>query len=56
MTDTIWKCEQWRAGKVYNKVMFNTQEEAVSFTTHMRHVEPDLLWNIEPIEASQVWN
>ncbi len=56
MTDTIWKCEQLRAGKVYNKVMFNTQEEAESFTSHMLSFEPDLLWNIEPVEARQVWN
>ncbi|HVJ09344.1 MAG TPA: hypothetical protein VM554_13265 [Acidisarcina sp.] len=56
MTDTVWKCEQWRAGKVYNKVLFNTQEEAESFAAKMRHVEPDLLWNVEPVQVRQIWN
>ena len=41
MTDTLWKCEQWRAGKVYNKVLFNTQAEAESFAAKMRGLEPD---------------
>lgn len=56
MTDTIWICEQWRAGKVYNKIMFNTQEEAETFADQMRGVEPDLLCSVEAIRASQVWN
>ncbi len=56
MTDTVWKCEQWRAGQVYNKVVFNTQEEAELFARKMRHVEPDLLWNVEAVQASQIWN
>jgi len=56
MTDTLWKCEQWRAGKVYNKVLFNTQAEAESFAAKMRGLEPDLPWMVEPIQASQVWN
>ena len=56
MSNTIWKCEQVRAGKVCNKLMFNTQEEAESFATRMRRIEPDLFWNIEPVEVSQIWN
>ena len=56
MTDTLWKCEQWRAGQVYNKVLFNTQAEAESFAAKMRGLEPDLPWMVEPIQASQVWN
>jgi len=31
MTDTMWKCEQLRAGMVYNRVMFNTRAEAEQF-------------------------
>ena len=56
MTDTLWKCEQWRAGKVHNKVLFNTQAEAESFAAKMRGLEPDLPWMVEPVQASQVWN
>jgi hypothetical protein len=56
MTDTMWRCEQLRAGQVYNSVVFNTQEEAESFAAHMRRVEPDLPWRIEAVPAHSVWN
>ncbi|WP_446742086.1 hypothetical protein [Silvibacterium acidisoli] len=56
MTDTLWKCEQLRAGQVYNKVMFNTRKEAEEFVSKMREVEPDLPWQMEAIEARMVWN
>jgi hypothetical protein len=56
MTDTYWKCEQLRAGEVYNKVMFNTRAEAESFIAQMRNMEPDLFWRMEPVEAKLVWN
>ena len=56
MTNTMWKCEQLRAGQVYNKVMFNTREEAESFAAQMTKMEPDLFWHIEPVEARLVWN
>jgi len=51
MTETMWKYEQLRAGKIYNQVMFNTREEAESFAAQMTRVEPDLFWRIEPVEA-----
>ena len=56
MTDTMWKYEQLRAGKIYNQVMFNTREEAESFAAQMTRVEPDLFWRIEPVEARLWWN
>jgi len=56
MTDTLWKWEQLRAGVVYNRVMFNTQEEAEKFAAQMGRVEPDLTWRIEPVPAKMVWN
>jgi hypothetical protein len=56
MTETMWKYEQLRAGKVYNQVMFNTREEAESFAAQMTKVEPDLLSRIEPVEARLWWN
>jgi hypothetical protein len=52
----MWKCEQLRAGKVYNRFMFNTRQEAEEFASRMTKVEPDLFSRIEPIEASAVWN
>ncbi|MBT9330999.1 hypothetical protein [Paracidobacterium acidisoli] len=56
MTDTLWKCEQLRAGAVTNKVMFNTREEAERFVAQMQKMEPDLFWRMEPVEARMVWN
>jgi hypothetical protein len=56
MTETMWKYEQLRAGKIYNQVMFNTREEAESFAAQMTRVEPDLFCRIEPVEARLWWN
>jgi hypothetical protein len=56
MTDTIWQCEQIRAGQVYNRVTFNTQEEAEDFASKMSRVEPDIFWRIEAVPASMIWN
>lgn len=54
--DTIWRYEQLRAGQVYNRIMFNTRQEAEEFATQMAKAEPDLFSRIEPIEARAVWN
>ena len=56
MTNTIWKCEQLRAGQVYSRMMFDTQKEAEDFMAKMRQAEPDIFWHLEPIEARTVWN
>lgn len=56
MKDTLWKCEQFRAGRVYNSMTFDTREEAERFVAQMRKVEPDLFWKMEPVEARMIWN
>ena len=56
MTDTLWKCEQMRAGQVYEKVLFETREEAEQFLRAMQKNAPDLLWRMEQVEAKMVWN
>jgi hypothetical protein len=56
MTETVWKCDQIRAGQLYNRMMFDTQAEARSFAQRMQQMEPDQTFAIEAIEASQVWN
>ena len=56
MTETLWKCDQLRAGQLYNRQMFDTQDEARNFAQKMQQMEPDQTFNIEAIEASQVWN
>ena len=56
VTETIWKCDQVRAGRLYNRMMFDTREEAVQFVQRMQQMEPDQMFSIEAIEARQVWN
>jgi len=56
VVQTIWKCEQVRAGQVYERLTFDTREQAVKFAREMQRVEPDVFFNIEPMEASLAWN
>jgi hypothetical protein len=56
MTETMWRCDQVRAGQLYNRMMFDTREEAEKFMNRMRQMEPDQTISIEAIEARQVWN
>ena len=56
MNEIMWKCDQLRAGQLYNRMMFDTQAEAEQFVQKMRQVEPDQMFSIEAIQASQVWN
>jgi hypothetical protein len=56
MTETMWRCDQVRAGQLYNRMMFDTREEAERFARKMQQMEPDQVFSIEAIEARQVWN
>lgn len=56
ITDTLWKCEQLRAGLVYNTLMFNTREEAEKFKAQLNRMEPDTFCRIEAVPVNMVWN
>ena len=56
MTNTMWRCVQWRAGQILNKVLFNSKSEAEKFCAQMHRTEPDIFWRMEPVEARLVWN
>jgi hypothetical protein len=56
MTETMWRCDQVRAGQLYNRMMFDTKAEAEEFMQRMQQMEPDQMFSIEAIEAKQVWN
>jgi len=56
MAEMIWQCDQVRAGQLYNRMMFNTKEEAQEFVQKMQQMEPDQMFSIEEIEARQIWN
>ncbi len=56
MTETMWRCDQVRAGQLYNRMLFDTREEAMQFVQRMQRMEPDQTFSVEAIEARQVWN
>ena len=56
MTETMWRCDQLRAGQLYNRMMFDTEMEAQHFAQKMQQMEPDQTFAIEAVQASQVWN
>ena len=56
MTETMWRCNQLRAGQLYSRMMFDTKAEAEQFARRMREAEPDQMVSIEAVEARQVWN
>lgn len=55
-SDVLWRCDALRAGRLYNRSLFATREEAEQFAQKMRAVEPDQMFNVEAIKASTVWN
>ena len=54
--ETVWMCDQMRAGQLYTRKIFDTLEEAQHFQQHMLEAEPDAMFNVQSIEARQVWN
>jgi hypothetical protein len=56
MSETVWKCEQVWAGQLYNRIMFNTREEAEDFVITMQQLQPDHTISIEAVPAELVWN
>jgi hypothetical protein len=56
MTNVVWKCEQWLAGKVYEQNVFESEEQAREFVRKLTSVSPDLVFRIEPMPVEHVWN
>ena len=56
MNQTVWMCDQIRAGQLYTRRVFDTLEEAETFQRRMLEAEPDAMFSVEQIEARQVWN
>jgi hypothetical protein len=55
-SETVWQCDALRAGRLYNRSLFGTQEEAEAFAAKMRDHEPDQMFSVAAIKASAVWN
>ena len=56
MEETVWQCDQMRAGQLYSRMMFRTREEAEVFVRKMQQAEPDQMFSVEAVAARQVWN
>ena len=55
-SEVVWRCDATRAGKLYQRSLFGTREEAEDFAMQMRSCEPDQMFNVDSIKASAVWN
>lgn len=56
VNDVMWRCDILRAGKLYSRTMFATQQEATAFAQRLQQVEPDQMFNVEAIMARTIWN
>ncbi len=56
MNDMVWRCDQTRAGQLYNRMTFNTKSEAEQFMQRMQQMEPDQTFSIEAIDPRTIWN
>ena len=52
VSDTVWRCDALRAGKLYNRTLFATREEAEAFAQRLQQVEPDQIFSVEAIKAN----
>ena len=53
---TIWKCEQYLAGKLHEQTMFPDEQQARDFARKLYDVRPDTILRIEPMPIQHVWN
>jgi hypothetical protein len=56
VSETLWQCDATRAGRLYQRSLFGSRDEAEAFAGKMREMEPDQMFNVEAIKASTVWN
>ncbi len=56
MHSTVWQCEQWFGGHVYEKKLFETREDAESFAQQLARVTPEATFRIAPVEMKEIWN
>jgi hypothetical protein len=56
MNEMIWQCDQVRAGQLYNRINFETRQEALEFVQKMQQMEPDQMFSIAAMDLRQIWN
>jgi hypothetical protein len=52
----IWKCEQYVAGKLHEKTMFDSEAQAREFARQLYGAKPDTILRIEPMAIQHIWN
>ncbi len=52
----VWKCEQYVAGKLHEKTMFDSETQAREFARQLYGVKPDTILRIEPMAIQHIWN
>lgn len=56
MSETLWKCEQFWAGRRFYELIFSSLEEAQEYVSSVLRTEPDQVFSIKAIKAEQLWN
>lgn len=56
MQTILWKCEQYLAGQLKDRNIFESEEQAKAFAKKLQNVAPDLMTRIEPMPIQNVWN
>ena len=54
--EVLWRCDALSGGRVYTSGLFASEGEAQHFAQQLQKAEPDQTFNVERLEASQVWN
>jgi len=54
--EVLWRCDALRAGRLYQRTLFGTKQEAEQFVARLRDAEPDQMFEVEAIKASAMWN
>ncbi len=56
MNTVIWKCEQYIGGKLHEKTIFESEQQARDFARKLYDVRPDTILRIEPMPIQHIWN
>lgn len=56
MQTILWKCEQFLAGQLKDRNIFESEEQAIAFAKKLQNVAPDFVTRIEPMPIQNVWN
>jgi hypothetical protein len=56
MQTILWKCEQYLAGQLKEKNIFESEDQARAFARKLHEISPDMMLRIEPMPIQNVWN